>query len=190
MSTFDEIKRIFFSGNQAFEGNYESINEIAFLVDENYLTMGKFPISTKREYLEIFEEHSLLNNETRYDAAGGGDNHMALKLLAQKYLKDERGLEAFYEQAFCGYYPDVISADKQIIVECGITANSEKILTYFQQGNIQELIQIPYPDVDDKEVVMGYSFVPNKELNNFLAFLQAEKYNKIKEILKNKRKSE
>ena len=58
-----------------------------------------------------------------------------------------------------------------------------------QIENIQELIQIPYPDVDDVEIVMGYSFIPGKELNDFLAFLQVEKYNKVKEILKNKRKS-
>jgi|SRR3989338_9677133 len=189
MSTFGKIKRIFFSGNQAFIGNLESINEIAFLVDENYLVLTEFPIFTKKEYLEVFKDRSLLNNETRYDAAGGGDSHMALKLLAQKYLRDNRGLESHYEQAFCGYYPDVMSDDKRTIVECGITANSEKILTYFQQGNIQELIQIPYPDVDDVEIVMGYSFIPGKELNDFLAFLQVEKYNKVKEILKNKRKS-
>lgn len=188
MSTFNEIRGIFFSGNQAFVGNFESINEIAFLVDENYLTMSKFPISTKKEYLEVFKDHSILNNETRFDAAGGGDSHMALKLLAQKYLKDQRGLEARYEQAFCGYYPDVISDDEKVVVECGLTANPEKIFTYFQQGNIKELIQIPYPDVDDENFVTGYSFVPNKDLNNFLAFLQAEKYKKIKKILKNKRK--
>lgn len=115
MSTFEKIKGVFFSGNQAFEGNYESINDIAVLVDEGYLVLTEFPIATKKEYLEIFKEHSILNNQTKFDAAGGGDSHMALKLIGQKYLKEERNLESRYEQPFCGYYPDVISVDKRIV---------------------------------------------------------------------------
>jgi hypothetical protein len=190
MNKFEQIKSIFYSGGTPFEGNYESINEITFLVDNGYLKMNDFPISYKNEYLNLFKEHSLLNKESRYDAAGGGDAHLALKILGRKYLKNKRNLDAKYEQPFYGYFPDVISVDKSIIIECGVTANPEKMFTYFQHGNIKELIQIPYPMVEDDKEIMAYSFTPSKNIKDFLSFLQSEKNKDIKNILNRRRTTE
>lgn len=186
MSTFDKIKSIFYSGNTPFEGSYESINEIAFLVDNRYLKMSCFPISSKKEYLDLFNEQSRLHKIKRCDAAGGGDAHVALKILGGTFLKKMRGLEAKYEQPFCGYFPDVLSVNRHIVIECGVTGNPEKILTYFQQGGIKELIQIPYP-MDEDEKIAAYSFTPNDNIKDFLALLQSEKNKSVRAILNRKR---
>lgn len=184
MTTFAKIRDIFF-GNTIFEGSHESVNEIAFLVDEGYLIMSEFPIATKEGYLNLFDNNSQLNNESRFDAAGGGDGHVALKLLGQKYLKDKRGLGSSFEKPFCGYFPDVISDDGNVVVECGVTGNCEKILSYFRHGNLQELIQLPYPVEEDNEI-MAYSFKSNPNLKDFLEFMEKERNNKIRDLLKNR----
>lgn len=186
MTNFAKIRDIFF-GNTVFPGSHESINEIAFLVGEGYLTVDEFPIASKEEYLNLFKNNSNLNSESRFDAAGGSDAHMALKLLGQKYLKDERSLDSSFETPFCGYFPDVMSHDKSIIIECGVTGNPEKILGYFRHGNLKELIQLPYPVEEDNKIT-AYSFKANPDLKDFLEFLESERNNRIRDLLRNSRK--
>src|ERR1035437_6775365 len=154
MNTFDKMKRIFYSGNQAFPGMNEPINEIAFLVDEGYLVFTPFQISTKEDFLDFFNNLSL-QKEKVHNAAGGGIAHIALKILSGKYLELHRKLEVNYEHPLCGYYPDVVSKNELVVVECGLTQNPEKILTYFLQGKIKEFIQVPYAVEEDK-FIMGY----------------------------------
>ncbi len=117
------------------------------------------------------------------NAAGGGKNHVALKLLAKEYLQKKGVTELLFEHPFCGYYPDVMSADTLIIAECGHTNNPEKMLAYFQQGNIHECMQIPYPMYEDKEI-LGYCFTAGPQLKEFLDFLEAEKRNQLRKFLK------
>ena len=185
MTTFDTIRDIFYSGTHAFRGSRDSISEIAFLVDENYLSISTITITSKNEYKD------LLNNPDKlgglYEAAGGGKTHVALKILTREYLKTSRGLKSVFEHPFCGYYPDVLSDDETIVAECGHTDNSEKMLAYFRQGNIKECIQIPYPSDEDMEV-KGYSFTAKNNLKDFLIFLEQEKRNKTKNIFLNNRK--
>jgi hypothetical protein len=106
--------------------------------------------------------------------------------LASEFLALEKQKVALYEHAFCGYFPDVLSNDKTKVIECGHTQNAEKMLTYFHQGDINEYIQIPYPDLDSL-IIKGYSFTPSSELKRFLDFLDAEKRSDIKTILKNRK---
>lgn len=185
MDTFLKIQSIFFSGSNAFRGDQESINEIAFLVDEEYLVLNRICVGTKEKYFNILD--SVLDNEHKHDlAAGGGKNHVALKLLASEYLKNKNIQETKYEHPFCGYYPDVMSNDKSVIVECGHTQNPEKMLAYFHQGNIKEFIQIPYPVHEDDKII-GYSFTAKDDLRSFLDFRDIQNISQIKNI-KNSRK--
>lgn len=184
MTTFNTIRDIFYSGAQAFRGSRDSISEIAFLVDENYLSISTVTIASKNEY------KVLLNNPDKlgrlYEATGGSKTHVALKVLTRKYLETSRGCRSVFEHPFCGYYPDVLSDDETIVAECGHTDNSEKILDYFRQGNIKECIQIPYPSDEDTEV-KGYSFTAKNKLKEFLIFLEQEKRNKFKTLFLNKK---
>lgn len=51
MSTFTTVRDIFYSGGHAFTGSKESVNEIAFLLDEGYLTVNTVVISSKDKYI-------------------------------------------------------------------------------------------------------------------------------------------
>jgi len=185
MSTFNIIKDIFYSGVQSFRGANDSISEIAFLVEENYLSFSIVAIASKKEY------KALLNNSDKlkrsYEAAGGGNAHIALKILTSEYVRKNRGCENVFEHPFCGYYPDVLSSEEDIVAECGHTDNSEKILTYFRQGNVKECIQVPYPSEEDEEV-KGYSFTAKDNLKEFLVFIEEERRNKLKTLFLGKGK--
>ncbi len=180
MDTFLEVQEIFYSGGQAFRGNKELINDIAFLLDEGYLTLNRVFIGSKEKYLSILDEPLL--KEDMYRAAGGGKNHIALKLLAGEYLKTRGFHKVLYEHPFCGFFPDVMAENCLIVAECGHTDNADKILKYFQHGGIQECVQIPYPTADD-EKIYGYSFLAGDELKDFLDFLEKERLGQIKKIV-------
>ncbi|MDO8521940.1 MAG: hypothetical protein Q7S08_01485 [bacterium] len=182
MDVFGTIRDIFYSGGHAFTGNLDSINEIAFLVNEGYLKYQTVSIARKSEYLALASNNTMIERADL--AAGGGSTHVALKMLVGTYLKQQRSRDVVYEHEFCGYFPDVLTADHTIVAECGHTQNPEKTLVYFKQGGVQECIQIPYPDVDDT-TVFGYCFAAGKDLNDFLTFLEAEERNKIKKLIRN-----
>lgn len=186
MSTFNKIRDIFYSGTHAFKGNMDSISEIAFLVEKNYLSISTIIISSKNEYKSLLNDPDKLTRF--YEAAGGGNTHVALKILARNYLRSKRRHESVFGHPFCGYYPDLLSDDKTIVIECGHTDNAEKILVYFRQGNIKECIQIPYP-VDEDTAVKGYSFTAKNRLKEFLIFSEEEKRSKLRNIFDNKNRA-
>src|SRR3989344_5425879 len=111
MNTLSKIRDIFYSGDFAFNGESESINEISFLLDEKYLFLDSVEIARKH----IHDA-----------AAGGGYTHIALKVLSGRYLQKTKGRQSLFEQPFCGYFPDVLCEDKSIAVECGHTQNPRK----------------------------------------------------------------
>ncbi|HEY4506520.1 MAG TPA: hypothetical protein VJJ24_03680 [Candidatus Paceibacterota bacterium] len=187
MSTFSKLLDVFYSGSHSFRREHESVNEIAFLIDNGYLAYKPVQIATKIDYFTVLKELSTRLHESGL-ASGGSSNHVALKIIASKYLKDERRLEYKYEQPFCGYYPDVLSEDNSVVIECGNTQNPEKILTYFRQGQIKECLQIPYPDVNDTTII-GYSFAPHSDLNDFLVLLEKQKLNDLRAKLKGNRRA-
>jgi hypothetical protein len=185
MTSFLQIKNIFYSGGHSFRGDSDPINEITFLVDEGFIQIQQVSIASKDVYLELFQDSSLLHQ--RDEAAGGSLEHVCLKICASNYLKS-RGVICEFEHPFCGYYPDVVSTDRSVVIECGHTQNAEKMLTYFQQGNINEFIQVPYPDVSDDNII-GYQFLSiNPDLKGFLDYLEQEKRQDIKQIFKSRGK--
>ena len=181
MDIFTKIQNIFYSGNHNFNGDLESINEIAFLVKEKYLNLNTVSISSKSDYFGLLNNQNKLDN--MYEAHGGVYAHVALKILAGKFLETQRQQLFVYEHPFCGYYPDILSGNNSIVIECGHTQNPEKMLGYFHVGNIQECIQIPYPSEEDK-TILGYSFIAKENLNEFLILLEQEKRSDLKDIFK------
>ncbi|MDP3995192.1 MAG: hypothetical protein Q8P78_01090 [bacterium] len=178
MDTLTKVRAIFFSGAYAFRGDLESIHEIVFLLDEGYLKLTTEPIAPKKAYSETLD--AVLKNPHAYNiAAGGGNNHVALKLLAAAYLKTRCRIAVRYEHLFCGHYPDVLTEDETVVVECGHTQNPEKMLTYFRQGGIKKCIQIPYPTEEDSEV-RGYVFSGGNGLAGFLDALERKKLDELR----------
>lgn len=164
---------IFYSGNFAFSGDREALRDITFLIEEKYLAFEEIVIASKADYLKLLDEELPLETE------GGSMAHRALKVLGMSYLAKVRNLPARYEHPFCGHYPDVLADDHSIAIECGHTHNAEKMLTYFQQSNLKECVQIPYPDADSSEV-LGYRFIGETNLQEFLKFLRAERNQELK----------
>lgn len=184
MSAFEKIHDIFYSGTHAFSGESESINEIAFLVDNGYMRLSTVRIVPKAEHAGILQ--NVHANPLYDEAAGGGDAHVALKIAAARYLKQKCAQDTLFEHPFCGYYPDALSKDKQTVVECGHTQNPSKMLDYFRQGKIRECIQVPYPDPEDSSI-LGYCFFAGKDLCDFLEFLAENKRTKTKEVLRKRK---
>jgi hypothetical protein len=116
------------------------------------------------------------------EASGGCLEHVALKILGNRYLETLQ-ISSVYEHPFCGYYPDVLASDHSVIIECGHTANPEKLLHYFKQSDITRVIQVPYPDHEDTEI-MGYEFHSQSTLREFLTFRDSERSRSIKDIIK------
>ena len=113
MDTYKHVRNAFYSGEHAFNGDRQIIQDIAFLVDEQYLLLRVFPIASHQEYLAIL--HNLEKNKRSDDAAGGGNEHIALKILSGEHLQKSLGLKVLYEHPLCGYYPDVITTDNSIV---------------------------------------------------------------------------
>ncbi len=174
-----QVRDIFFSGTHSFKSDEELVIKLHFLLTQHYLSCDRIVISEKQEYFSLCDNTKII--AAHDEAAGGGTSHVVLKLLAQQYLAS-LGISVYFEQSFCGFYPDVISTDRQTIVECGHTNNADKIFTYFTQGNIAELIQIPYPTDEDAKVY-GYRFTASSELRGFLdTEFQENKKNLLKII--------
>lgn len=174
------IRDIFYSGQFGFVGDQEVTNKITFLINNNYLLFSPVTIATKEHYLETSSNPKVLS--VHDEASRGGSTHVALKILAQAYVKDEYGVECIFEQPFVGYIPDVQSVDKHIICECGHTNNPEKLFTYFKHPEVRYVIQIPYPNDIDKEI-LGYEFQAQPSLIPFLDFESSDKAQVIKDIL-------
>ena len=172
MDTYTHVRDAFYSGGHAFTGDKQTVKDISFLVDEHYLKLRIFHIASRQEYLEML--HNIERNKSYNEAVGGSKEHIALKLLSGEYMQKKLGLEVLYEHPLCGYYPDVVTVNNRIVVECGHTNNPEKMLIYFRQSDITECICVPYPDPDAQNI-QAYSFSASEKLRDFLAFWESEK---------------
>jgi hypothetical protein len=184
LNNYSAIHDIFYSGNVTFAGEKQVISDILFLLKEKYLTIEKCPIASKEKYFECVSEVESASADAIL-ADGGGTAHVALKLLSGLYLKKSENLEVVYEQKFCGYVPDVLSADKKIVIECGHTQNPEKIFAYFRHGNVQECIQIPYPNENEK-IIFGYKLRPSALFNEFYDFWESKRHSGVKSLIVNR----
>lgn len=174
MDIYTYVRDAFYSGEHAFTGDRQVIKDISFLINEGYLKLQLFPIASRQEHLTMMHDLEKKKKVRADEASGGSTGHIALKLLSGEYLQKKLGLKVLYEHPLCGYYPDVMTSDCRIIVECGHTNNPEKMLTYFKQSNIKECILVPYPD-PEKQSVLGYSFTALEKLKDFLDFWESEK---------------
>lgn len=175
-----QLIEIFYSGPMGFRGDRVLIAKVLFLLESNYLIANRNDVCAKKKYIALAENEEVL--AAHPEAAGGGDTHVALKLIAQEYLA-KSGIQSDIETSFCGYRPDVLSKDKRVVIECGHTDNVDKIFTYFTQGHITKFIQIPYPFIED-DYVYSYEFVPQHNLHEFLEYEKTESLNDVRSLIK------
>ena len=171
MYTIQMVKDIFHSGSFAHSYDKQIIADIVFLLQEGLLSVEKKKISDKNHYIKHIDDIKS-GKISRIDIEGGGDGHLALKLLAKNYLIAGGCEKINFEQQYEGYVPDVITFDKKIIIECGNT-NADKVFYYFKNKNLKEMIIIPYP-ADEEANIWCYIFKPGEELSEFLFFREKE----------------
>lgn len=176
------IRDIFYSGQFDFTGDQNVTNKIAFLVNNKYLLLEEIVLASKEEYLSACSDSVFAS--LRDDAAGGSNEHVALKILGQNFIEKEYGVKSRFEQAFAGYIPDVQSLDMHTICECGHTNNPEKLFTYFKHPTVRYVVQIPYPN-DTDTLILGYEFQAAPNLVEFLEFEAKSISQSIKDILNN-----
>jgi len=173
-----ELHTVFYSGMFSDQGDRGALFPIYELLQLNKLTHNTITIATKTHYLTTIQE---MQRHQHIDQVNGSPEHKALASLAQDWLHIQ-GFESKTEQTFCGHYPDVITSDKQTIVECGNTGNPEKLLQYFDQGNVAEVIQLPYPTYENSCLV-AHRFVAQTGLHNAIHVLRQQQNRDILDIL-------
>lgn len=166
------VKDIFHSGSFTHSYNKQIIVDIVFILQEGLLSVEKQKINNTdiyKKYIDNIKSGKI----SRIDIDGGGDGHLALKLLAKDYLGTRGYDKISFETEYEGYMPDVITVDKKIIIECGNT-NADKIFYYFKNKNLQELIVIPYP-MDEDADINCYIF-KSGENSQIFYFLEKKNY--------------
>lgn len=170
---------IFYS-NSRLNIDYQAIDEIDFLIHEKIIKYKEEKLCNLEEFYKIIDR--IQNKEIKiFDYQGGENRHMALKYLGEKFLLS-KNKQVKIENIFHNRYPDLISEDKEIIIECGDT-DPNKIIEYFSLG-VAKLFFIPYPD-DKSEHLMIYEFrCDSDELKEYKDYIDNINYNKIKDIIK------
>jgi hypothetical protein len=171
------IRYIFYTGSHAFRVDKQLVVNVCYLLNNNLLSVEKEKIAPNKiyqDYINNIESGKI----PKFDIEGGQAGHLALKLVGRDYLENKGFKNIKFEHEFEGYKPDIITEDNKIIIECGST-NPDKVFYYFKNKNLQKVIIIPYPDVDDRNIY-SYVFIPGDELSNFLVFREKEELNDIR----------
>ena len=174
------IKEIFYSGSYPATDD-QLIVDITYLVNNKFLNIQREIVTSHQEYF-LQVDRITKGDQPIADFDGGGNGHMALKIIAQKYLHNHGSQIALFEREFEGCRPDVITPDRCILIECG-NVEPNKIFSYFKNETIQKLIIIPYPDPE--EPVFAFTFTPQNELARFLFFKEREELRALQKIFNN-----
>jgi hypothetical protein len=143
---------IFYS-NSRIAVNFQALDELQFLLDEKIIKIKFGKKFTQEEFYKVIDR--INSKEIKiFDYQGGEIRHLALKYLAEELLKNLHKTPKI-EQLYNNRYPDVMSEDREIIVECGDT-DPQKIIEYFN-GEIKNILIIPYPTSESK-IFTSYKF--------------------------------
>lgn len=171
MYSNDFIRDIFNSGSYTHRCDEQLIVDTAFLVNEGLLSLESIVVCGIQKYHQ-YNDDLMIDKSMSFDAAGGSLGHVALKYIGREYLLDLGYKTVNFEQQFDGYVSDIISPDEKIIIECGNT-NPDKVFNYFKNKKIEQLIIIPYPTSEEKQIE-AYIFRPTDDLSEFLIFREKE----------------
>ncbi len=171
----ESLLNIFYS-NSPLNIDYQAIDELEYLIDEHLIVVTLTQLCNVRKLHEIIDKINS-GNIKAIDYQGGGIKHMALKKLGEDLLLN-LNKKAKIESLFNNRYPDVISLDLKVIIECGDT-DPNKILEYFNSG-VESVIILPYPN---SEEVNYYEF-SYKDLKEVQEYIKNSYFNdKIKQII-------
>lgn len=152
--TSEELKNIFYSGYDAAP-DWLILDELEFLLNKDGLCYKVEKICNVKEYKRLIGGVKAVEGSGRQYKG-----HMALKIIAQQFLK-QINKASFTERHFLGAHPDVISADKSLIIECG-TTSPEVILLFLREPQVKRVAILPYSYTGEKKLRMHiFSRGPN-----------------------------
>jgi len=165
--------------------DYDGIYKINDLIKRDLIKIEQVEICDKGEYLNVIDK--LNAGEVKIiDYQGGSTGHSALKVIAEKYIKENFQQNVSVEQNYFGRIPDVLSADNQIIFECGDT-DPWKIIEYFRNNDNLQIFVLLYIS-ERQNFLRAYKFIKNvNDLKNILLDEHAESLNIIKNIIKSRK---
>lgn len=180
MWTRQDVRDIFYSGSYTGHTDEQLIVDICYLLNAGLLFVYENTIASRVDY---FTELENITNGIKptADIAGGGNGHMALKILAQHYLQTEGVNEIVFEREFEGFRPDLMTKNHTILVECGF-AEPNKIFCYFKNKHVNRMIIVPYPDQESNNI-QAFTFTASDELADFLCFKEKEAVRKAQKFL-------
>lgn len=165
--------------------DYQGLQTVLDLLDKNYLSITKIKTDISKNIYQKTTNDILTGRIKSIDYQGGSNNHLALKVLSERYIRNNFGLQSNLEYSFFGRVPDVISRDKNIIFECGDT-DPWKISEYFRHNEDLIVFILPYPLVEDT-FLYTYKFLKNKPgLQNYLYQQQVDSLADVKKIITGK----
>lgn len=174
-----DVKHIFYSGSFTGHADEQLIVDICYLLNARLLFAHKKCVATRQDYSTAINTITT-NKRLVADIAGGGTGHMALKLIAEQYLKTQGYRDVLFEQEFEGFRPDVLIKDRTVLAECG-NVEPNKIFSYFKNKKVKQLVILPYPDPDEDKVHV-HIFSPSSELADFLCFKEEENVRNVQKI--------
>lgn len=174
-----ELLDLFYS-NYSTNFDYEAIKEIYEILCAGYIKITKVEICAMGQFDKIMDK--VLSGEIAIcDYDGGGKKHIALKIIAGKYILKHFHQKCSYEVNFYGRRPDVTSKEKDIIFECGDT-DPRKIMEYLEADENLTVFILPYHRTDDGDKLFAFDFVKNKD--GLAAFLHNKKIDKLTDVRK------
>ncbi|MFA6534130.1 MAG: hypothetical protein WCT37_03075 [Patescibacteria group bacterium] len=177
-----DIFEIFYS-NFTGSPDYQGLSDVLDLLNRKYIKISKTKTGFNKADYQTTVDKILDGQIKSIDYQGGSNNHLALKVLAEEYIRNNFGLKSSLEYNFFGRIPDVISLDKNIIFECGDT-DPWKVTEYFRNDDNLKVFIFPYPG-DDEEELFTYEIIKGKEgLKDYLLQKQLDGLSAVKKIIR------
>ncbi len=141
------FKNIFYSGFAA-SPLWQVLDELTVAIHSGAIQYFIFNVTSVDDY------HKIRASVDYLEGLGPQEKgHMALKKIAQSWLKSQYGLDVIFESYFVGLHPDVCSTDYRFIMECG-TTDPSCISIYLDDEHVQCAGNIPYPYDEETDIFL------------------------------------
>lgn len=140
-----DLQNIFYSGFPA-STSWQTLDDLFLAIDCDAILYSSERLAPKEKYYRV--QNSVLGTEGLGLQEKG---HMALKKIAQAWLRSRFGTESLFESYFLGLHPDVSSKDYRFVVECG-TTDPSCISIYLDNENVEWVGNIPYPYYEETDI--------------------------------------
>lgn len=141
------FKNIFYSGFAA-SPVWQVLDELTVAIHNGAIQYFILYVTSVDDYHKIRESINYIEG-----LGPQGKGHMALKKIAQAWLKSQYGCDSIFESYFIGLHPDVCSRDNRFVVECG-TTDPSCVSIYLDNENVQWVGNIPYPYAEETDIFL------------------------------------